>query len=85
MEKSENNPMILDDTDRLLSIEEVAKRLRTSQTFVKRLITAELLGAIRFNSHSRIPKTALNRFIQEHINENLCDTLKSAEAGGFSA
>lgn len=79
MEKPEKDPMILDDTDRLLSIEEVAKRLRTSPTFVKRLIRAELLGAIRFNSQSRIPKTILNQFIREHINENLCDTLKDAE------
>lgn len=75
MEKS----MILDDADRLLSIDEVSERMRTSPTIVKRLIASKLLGAIRFNSQNRIPKTILNQFIHEHINENIYDTLNEAE------
>ncbi len=44
--------LIMDDTDRLLSVEEVAERLRTGKQFVRRLINAGLLPALSFRRNS---------------------------------
>lgn len=50
------NVLILDDADRLMNLEETAKRMRTGRKFVKGLIDAGLLGAIRFGNECRVPK-----------------------------
>mgnify|MGYP000127325111 FL=1 len=72
------NVLILDDADRLMNLEETAKRMRTGRKFVKGLIDAGLLGAIRFGNECRVPKSCLHAFFVEHMGEDLLKTLASA-------
>lgn len=72
------NVLLLDDADRLMNLEETAKRMRTSRLFVKGLIDAGLLGAVRFGSECRVPKSSLHEFFVEHIGEDLQETLAAA-------
>lgn len=55
-----------DDTDRLLSIEEAAARLRTSHGFVSDLINAGMLPALKFGTNRRIRKATFNEFLKKN-------------------
>lgn len=55
-----------DDTDRLLSIEEAAARLRTSHGFVSDLINTGMLPALKFGTNRRIRKVAFNEFLEKN-------------------
>jgi DNA binding domain, excisionase family len=55
-----------DDTDRLLSIEEAAARLRTSRAFVSNLINTGMLPALKFGTNRRIRKVAFNAFLEKN-------------------
>lgn len=72
--------MIGDDADRLLSIKEVATRLRTGQAFVTELINAGLLPVLKFKRDRRIPKSAFNRFITEYTGKDLYEVLQDAKS-----
>ena len=71
--------MVLDDADRLLSLEEVGARLGSGRPFVGRLIRAGLLQAMAFRKIKRVPKSELTRFIQDHLGEDLYETLEARE------
>lgn len=73
------NIMILDDADRLMNLEETAKRLRTSRGVVAELIKADFLGAIRFGKECRVPKSALNKFIADNIGINILEKLEGVQ------
>lgn len=66
-----------DDADRLMSIEEVAKRLRTSPSFVSDLIDSGLLRALRFRKNRRIRKITFNKFLEDNDGLDLYDLLES--------
>lgn len=63
--------LIMDDADRLLSVAEVATRMRTTQPFVRELITQGFLGAIAFGKNRRVPKSELTRFFAAFLGEDL--------------
>lgn len=71
--------ILLDDTDRLLSVEEVADRLRTGKQFVRRLISAGLLPALSFRRNRRIRKVSLNRFLEEYDGQDLYEVLEGKQ------
>ena len=66
--KEEREAFLNDDTDRLLSLDEVAARMRTSRALVSALVEA---GVLRFRRDRRVPKSVFNRFLTEHIGEDL--------------
>lgn len=68
--------ILLDDTDRLLSVEEVADRLRTGKQFVRSLINAGLLPALSFRRNRRIRKVSLNKFLEEYDGQDLYKVLE---------
>lgn len=68
--------ILLDDTDRLLSVEEVAERLRTGKQFVRSLINAGLLPALSFRRNRRIRKVSLNKFLEEYDGQDLYKVLE---------
>lgn len=68
--------LIMDDADRLLSVEEVAERLRTGKQFVRRLINAGLLPALSFRRNRRIRKVSLNKFLEEYDGKDLYEVLE---------
>lgn len=82
-----SKPVFNDDTDRLLSIKEVAQRIGTSEKIVADLIDAKMLTALTFRRIRRVRKVVLNRFLQEFdgcdIYEELLERRKIAhqEAG----
>lgn len=54
------------DGDRLISVREVATRLGTNQTFVRKLIDTGLLSCIKFGRYKRISICVLSEFIRKH-------------------
>ena len=71
--------LIMDDADRLLSVEEVADRLRTGKQFVRRLINAGLLPALSFRRNRRIRKVSLNKFLEEYDGQDLYEVLEGKQ------
>ena len=56
---------IYDDADRLMAIDEVAERLKTSPSNVARLINNGVIAAIRFGRRRYIRKVTLNAFLEK--------------------
>lgn len=71
--------IIPDDTDRLLSVEEVAERLRTGKQFVRSLINAGLLPALSFRRNRRVRKMSLNKFLEEYDGQDLYEVLEGKQ------
>lgn len=71
--------IIPDDADRLLSLDEVAARLKTSQSNVARLVRAGLLTTLRFGNYKRVRKVTLNEFLRRYDGQNLLAVLEGAE------
>lgn len=71
--------LIMDDADRLLSVEEVAERLRTGKQFVRRLIKAGLLPALSFRRNRRVRKMSLNKFLEEYDGQDLYEILEGKQ------
>lgn len=71
--------ILQDDTDRLLSVEEVAKRLRTGKQFVRSLINAGLLPALSFRRNRRIRKVSLNKFLEKYDGQDLYEVLEGKQ------
>lgn len=71
--------ILQDDTDRLLSVEEVAERLRTGKQFVRSLINAGLLPALSFRRNRRVRKMSLNKFLEEYDGKDLYEVLEGKQ------
>ena len=71
--------IVPDDTHRLLSVEEVAERLRTGKQFVRSLINAGLLPALSFRRNRRIRKVSLNKFQEEYDGQDLYEVLEGKQ------
>lgn len=71
--------IIPDDTDRLLSVEEVAERLRTGKQFVRSLINAGLLPALSFRRNRRVRKMSLNKFLEKYDGQDLYEVLEEKQ------
>lgn len=66
---------IYDDADRLMAIDEVAERLKTSPTNIARLINNGVIAAIRFGRRRYIRKFTLNAFLESVEGKDLDDML----------
>lgn len=64
--------IIADDADRLMSLDEVRVRLKTSPQVVAKLVNAGVIPVIRFRSARRVRKVAFNEFM-DHLEENDLD------------
>lgn len=71
--------ILMDDADRLLSVEEVAERLRTGKQFVRSLINAGLLPALSFRRNRRIRKVSLNKFLEKYDGQDLYEVLEGKQ------
>lgn len=71
--------ILQDDTDRLLSVEEMAERLRTGKQFVRSLINAGLLPALSFRRNRRIRKVSLNKFLEKYDGQDLYEVLEGKQ------
>lgn len=71
--------ILQDDTDRLLSVEEVAERLRTGKQFVRSLINAGLLPALSFRRNRRVRKMSLNKFLEKYDGQDLYEVLEGKQ------
>lgn len=71
--------IILDDADRLLSLDEVSARLKTSPTNVARFVRAGLLTTLRFGNYKRVRKVTLNEFLRRYDGQDLLAVLEGAE------
>lgn len=80
--EKERAAFLNDDTDRLLSIDEVALRLRSGRDLVEKLLAVGALQALRFRKNRRIPKSVFNQFIAEHVGEDLYEVVEAAGGKG---
>lgn len=71
--------IIKDDADRLLSLDEVAARLKTSQSNVARLVRTGLLTTLRFGHYKRVRKVTLNEFLRRYDGQDLLAVLEYRE------
>lgn len=71
--------IVMDDADRLLSLDEVAARLKTSQSNVARFINSGMLVALRFGHYKRVRKVTLNEFLRRYDGQDLLAVLKDRE------
>ena len=68
-----------DDTDRLMSLDEVAARLKTSNVIVAGLVKTGLLTAIRIGPYKRVRKLTFNEFLRQNDGKDLKEILEGAE------
>lgn len=71
--------IIPDDADRLLSLDEVAARLKTSSANVARLVKTGLLTTLRFGHYKRVRKVTLNEFLRRYDGQDLLAVLEDRE------
>ena len=71
--------IIPDDADRLLSLDEVAARLKTSSANVARLVRTGLLTTLRFGHYKRVRKVTLNEFLRRYDGQDLLAILEDRE------
>ena len=77
VDKNDKNEVIFpDDTDRLMSIAEVAARLRTSSPFVSSLVNKGFLSALKFGKNRRIRKVVFNEFLEKNDGKDLQELIK---------
>ena len=72
--------LVMDNAERLMNVEEVAKRLRTSRAVTTELLRLGWLKSVRFGSEYRIPKFALHEFIVDNIGVDILEKLEAVGA-----
>lgn len=55
---------MLDETERLLTLEEAAAVLGTGLRFTRRLIAERRIRFVKVGRHVRIPKTAITEYVE---------------------
>lgn len=70
------NTIPLDDADRLMSLDEVRIRLRTSPKVVAELTNKGLLKTLRFGNSKRVRKITFNQFLAKYDGQDLLEVLK---------
>lgn len=65
----------LDDADRLMSLDEVRIRLRTSPKIVAELVSKGLLKTLRFGNSKRVRKATFNAFLAKYDGQDLLEVL----------
>ena len=73
--KDEKEVIIMDDGDRLMSLEEVQARLRSSTAVVKDLVDLKLLVALKFGTNRRVRKITLNNFLEKYDGEDIYELI----------
>lgn len=68
-----------DDADRLMSLAEVAARLKTSNDIVARLVKTGLLTALRIGPYKRVRKLTFNEFLRQYDGQDIKAILEGAE------
>lgn len=71
--------IVYDSMPELLTVPEVAKKLKTSQGFVHKLIQLEMLPAINFGRYPRVSKFKLITFLEYFEGKDLVALVKAAE------
>lgn len=69
----------MDDADRLMSLEEVRIRLRTSPHIVAQIVKQGLLKTLRFGNNKRVRKSTFNAFLTKYDGQDLLELLKEVK------
>lgn len=69
--------IVYDDADRLMSIQEVAERLKTSPTNVARLLNGGEILAVKFGRRRYVRKVTLNAYLERIEGDDLDERLKA--------
>lgn len=68
---------VYDDADRLMAIDEVAERLKTSPTRIAALINGGFIRVVKFGRRRYIRKYTLNMFLASVEGKDLADMLET--------
>lgn len=69
----------MDDADRLMSLDEVRIRLRTSPQVVAQIVKQGLLKTLRFGNNKRVRKATFNAFLAKYDGQDLFEILKEVK------
>jgi excisionase family DNA binding protein len=70
---------MMDNTDRLIKVPELAFRLGTSEGFVRQLIKYKVLESIGSGKYRRVRKVVLNQFLEKIDGADMIDILNQAK------
>lgn len=71
MAKIPDIKVVYDSMDELMSVPNVAEKLGTSSSFVRKLIHLKLSPSVYFGRYPRVRKFTLNAFLERFEGENL--------------
>lgn len=71
--------IVYDSMPELITVPELAKKMKTSQGFVHKLIQLKMLPAINFGRYPRVSKFKLNEFLEYYEGKDLVALVKAAE------
>lgn len=79
MAKIPDIKVVYDSMDELTSVPDVAEKLGTSSSFVRKLIHLKLLPSVYFGRYPRVRKFMLNAFLERFEGEDLIVVADAAE------
>ena len=68
---AETVKIVMDNTDELFSVPEIAKKMRTTNGFIYQLLDAGLLPSIRVGRYRRVRKFRFNEFLAKYEGQDL--------------
>lgn len=71
--------IVYDSMPELITVPELAKKLKTSQGFIHKLINLKMLPVINFGRYPRVNKFKLNEFLEYYEGKDLVALVKAAE------
>lgn len=73
--------IIMDNTDELFSVPEIAKKMRTTNGFIYQLLDAGLLPSIRVGRYRRVRKFRFNEFLAKYEGQDLIKCVAAQKKG----
>ena len=78
---AETVKIVMDNTDELFSVPEIAKKMRTTNGFIYQLLDAGLLPSIRVGRYRRVRKFRFNEFLAKYEGQDLIKCVAAQKRG----
>lgn len=78
---AETVKIVMDNTDELFSVPEIAKKMRTTNGFIYQLLDAGLLPSIRVGQYRRVRKFRFNEFLAKYEGQDLIKCVAAQKKG----
>lgn len=78
---AETVKIVMDNTDELFSVPEIAKKMRTTNGFIYQLLDAGLLPSIRVGRYRWVRKFRFNEFLAKYEGQDLIKCVAAQKKG----